>query len=105
SSALEETVQSISTALNEGEQSIIGFIDNVPVAMVRFQIKDEGLYFYRLSVVPERQGQGIAKELLKLLEEYAIQQKLPTIFCKVRMNVPRNIYLYQSLGYKITGEE
>lgn len=105
SSALDETVQSITAALNEGEQSVIGFIDNIPVGMVRFRLKAEGLYFYRLSVIPEKQGEGIAKRILTFLEEYAKQKECQIIFCKVRMNVLRNIYLYQSLGYQITGEE
>lgn len=105
SSALEETVHSISTALNEGEQCLIGFIENVPVGMVRFQLKKEGLYFYRLSVVPEKQGNGIAKQLLKTLEEYALKKEIFTLICKVRMNVPRNIQLYKSIGYEIYDEE
>lgn len=105
SSALNETVQSITDALNNGEQSLIGFIDNVPVAMVRFLFKEEGLYFFRLSVIPEKQGQGIAKKLLQTLEKYAIQNRIPAIFCKVRMNVQRNIQLYESLGYTMTDEE
>jgi ribosomal protein S18 acetylase RimI-like enzyme len=105
SSALEETVQSISTALKEGELSLIAFADHVPVGMVRFQLKEEGLYFYRLSVTPEKQGQGIAKKLLKSLEEYAHKKEVPTLLCKVRMTVPRNIYFYSSIGYKIYHEE
>lgn len=47
SSALDETVQSISNALEDGEQSLICFDGDEPVGMVRFQLKDEGLYFYR----------------------------------------------------------
>jgi len=105
SSALEETVQSISNALKEGEKSLIGFVDNVPVGMVRFQLKEDGVYFYRLSVIPEKQGQGIAKKLLKSLEEYAKKREVPTLLCKVRMTVPKNIYLYSSVGYKIYNEE
>lgn len=105
SSALEENVQSISDSLKEGEQSLIGFVDNVPVGMVRFQLKEEGLYFYRLSVIPEKQGQGIAKKLLKFLEEYAHKKEVSTLFCKVRMMVSRNINLYRSIGYKIYNEE
>jgi len=40
--------------------------------MVRFLLKENGLYFYRLSVIPEKQGQGIAKKILKSLDDYAI---------------------------------
>ena len=48
---------------------------------------------------------GLAKELLAFLEQYAKEQLIPEIQCKVRMNVPRNMKLYQSIGYTITKEE
>lgn len=60
SSALDETVHSVLDALEKGK-STIAFDENRPVGMVRFQLKNEGLYFYRLSVIPEKQGKGIGK--------------------------------------------
>ena len=45
SSALEETVQSISNALKDSEQGLIGYVNDEPVGMVRFQIKDNAIYF------------------------------------------------------------
>lgn len=56
-------------------------------------------------VIPEKQGQGIAKEILKSLDDYAKQNEKPTILCKVRMTVPKNIKLYSSIGYRIYDEE
>lgn len=105
SSALEETIQSISTALHNGEQAFVGYMDDKPVGIVRFHVKEDYVYFFRLSVIPEKQGQGIAKELLKSLEAYALEQEKLIIKCKVRMTVPKNIALYHSIGYKIYAEE
>lgn len=105
SSALEETVESISIALKEVETAFICYLHNKPVGMVRFQVKKDYIYFSRLSVIPEKQGLGIAKVLLKALEEYARKKDLTKIICKVRMNIPRNINLYNSIGYKIYDEE
>lgn len=105
SSALDETLQSVSSALGKGEKALIAFEENKPVGMVRFQLKNEGLYFYRLSVIPEKQGQGIAKEILKSLEDYANKVILSAIFCKVRVTVQKNIQLYSSVGYVIYDEE
>ena len=73
--------------------------------MVRFRLKDNCVYFYRLSIIPEKQGQGIAKELVNALDDYAKQNEKPTIQCKVRMTVPKNIKLYESIGYRIFDEE
>lgn len=105
SSALDETVLSVSAALENGEQAIISYMGDEPVGMVRFHVKEDCIYFYRLSVAPEKRGQGIAKEVLNSLEEYAIEFKKTMIQCKVRMTIPKNIALYQSLGYKIFDEE
>ncbi|WP_311315806.1 GNAT family N-acetyltransferase [Caldifermentibacillus hisashii] len=51
------------------------------------------------------QGRGMAKELLRSLERYAVNNGIPTLSCRVRLSVPRNIQLYQSLGYEIYDEE
>lgn len=105
SSALEETVQSVSDALEKGESAFIVYEEKDPVGMVRFQLTDHGLYFYRLSVIPEQQGKGIAKRILNYLEDYASKINVSTIYCKVRMAVPKNIQLYSSVGYHIYDEE
>jgi len=104
SSALEETEQSVFNALKEGEQGLISYVGNQPVGMVRFQLKEAGLYFYRLSVIPEKQGLGTAKELIRSLENF-VKTGVAAIFCQVRMTVPKNIQLYQSIGYRIYDEE
>lgn len=105
SSALGETIQSIATAMQDDEQAFIGYTANEPVAMVRFQVKEDCIYFYRLSVLPEQQGQGIAKKILQALEAYALELDKSLILCKVRMAVPKNIALYQSIGYEIYDKE
>lgn len=105
SSALDETIKSIAIALENGQQAFIGYVDEEPVGMVRFQVKEDHVYFFRLSVLPERQGQGIAKKLVTSLEDYAKQKEKPSIRCKVRMTVARNVNLYLSMGYTIYDEE
>ena len=48
----------------------------------------------------KKQGQGIAKEILKSLDDYAKQNEKPTTLCTVRMTVPKNIKCYCSIGYR-----
>ncbi|KMK76779.1 GNAT family N-acetyltransferase [Alkalihalobacillus pseudalcaliphilus] len=105
SSALEETIQFVSVALEKGEQAFIAFEEHKPVGIVRFQVKEDNLYFYRLAVIPTKQGQGIATELLQSLECYAKKKELTSIQCKVRVTVPRNIQLYSSIGYNVFHSE
>lgn len=105
SSALNETVESIKEDMERGEYAFIAYLDEQPVAMVRFTFSDHSVYFFRLSVIPSKQGQGLAKALLKELEYHALANGKTISKCKVRMSVPRNIELYRSLGYVITKEE
>lgn len=105
SSALDETIDTIAISMQEGELGLIGYEDGKPVGMVRYRIEKDYLYFYRLSVIPEKQGRGIAKQLLSSLEEIAAHHDKQFITCNVRVKVPKNIALYQSLGYQIYKEE
>jgi len=106
SSALNEAVSSIEEALRNGsEQAVVYMNDEVPFGSVRFKMDGSGLYFSRLSVCPEARGRGIAKLLLAWLENYAIEQGESRVWCRVRMSVPQNIQLYQSVGFKVYKEE
>lgn len=104
-SALAETVQTITTAMEDGEKAFIGYIEDEAVAMIRFRVDADQVYFYRFSVVPEKRGQGLAKEMLRFLEDYANEQKKPMLVCKVRAEVGKNISLYESIGYEVFDEE
>ena len=67
-SALKETVSSITTALEHEEQAFIAYLHDEAVGMVRFQVYETELFFYRLSILPEFQGRGIAKRILQQIE-------------------------------------
>lgn len=104
-SALKETVSSITTALEHEEQAFIAYLQNEAVGMVRFRIDENELFFYRLATLPEFQGKGVAKKILHHIESYAIQHNIRRIQCHVRKNVAKNIALYHALGYQIEEEK
>lgn len=105
SSALGETADNIQDSIESGkEHALVGLVDGSAIACVRYSLKN-GVYFYRLAVRREWQGKGFAKLLLSHLESWATAETQPKIWCKVRYSVPRNIYLYQSLGYVKSDEE
>lgn len=105
SSALDETVDSITRALRQGERAIVAEVGGRPVGSVRFCLGNEELYFFRLAVIPEARGKGLAKAMLAWLETYAVRKGKKIIRCKARFAIPRNISLYLSVGYHIGGEE
>jgi len=100
STALDETVETVTEALLGGEQAMLCYIDDVPCATVRFEVKSDAIYFFRLSVAPEYQRRGLARALLVALESHALELGLSKIQCRVRMNVEKNMKLYKSIGYK-----
>ncbi|NLU51921.1 MAG: GNAT family N-acetyltransferase [Clostridiaceae bacterium] len=106
SGALSETASSIEDSLRNGsEKALLYYLDEVPVGTVRFKTDNKSLYFFRLSVCPEVRRKGIAKSMLAWLETYAKEHGLKEIWCRVRMSIPENIRLYESVGYIISNEE
>nr|WP_312092864.1 GNAT family N-acetyltransferase [Niallia sp.] len=106
SSALNEPIDKLITALKNGtEQAIIYRLDDVPLGSSRLQLKEDSLYFSRLSVTPSARGKGIAQAMLAWMEEYALLNGKQKVECKVRANVPKNIRLYEKVGFSITKEE
>ncbi|WP_373890013.1 GNAT family N-acetyltransferase [Neobacillus cucumis] len=80
-------------------------VNGEPIGSSRFTIKGDSLYFSRLTVTPYARGKGIAKSMLRWLENYANENKKVKIECRVRVALPKNISLYEAMGYVISKEE
>ena len=106
SSALNETLIEVRDALEQSKmQAVLCLAEHEEVVgCVRFRF-DDGLYFFRLAVARHWQGRGVAKALLKWLEQYAAEHGQRRLWCRVRAGVPRNIDLYLALGYQIIDRE
>jgi ribosomal protein S18 acetylase RimI-like enzyme len=105
SGAVKETAETIREGLNNGEEALIAFVDNEPAAVVRYTKRDHGWYFFRLAVHPSMQGGGLAKSLVKALEDHFLTLGIDYLYCKVRKDTPENIAKYESWGYQIFEEE
>jgi ribosomal protein S18 acetylase RimI-like enzyme len=95
-----ECVADVERALDEGG-AVLAWIDDTAVGAVRFQHAADHLAVERLAVIPTARGQGIARALLAYLEDLARQSHRPEVRLGVRLSVPRNMELYQGLGYHI----
>lgn len=106
SSALDETVESVRESLAEGnEQAAIVYEDDKPAAMVRYRFEGDDIYFFRLSVLPEKRRRGYAKKLIAWIEHRGISVGKNTSRCKVRQSVKNNLTLYQDRGYEVVDQE
>lgn len=99
--ALYETPESIEAQHDHGEKTLAAQQNDETVGIVRFEIVDDTLYFYRLSVVPAQRGKGIATALIERVERYAQEQDITKISCKVRLDSDKNTALFETVGYQI----
>jgi ribosomal protein S18 acetylase RimI-like enzyme len=95
-----ETLADVERALDDGG-AVLALIGDTAVGAVRFQHAADHLAVERLAVIPTARGQGIARALLAYLEELARLSDLREVRLGVRLSLPRNMELYQGLGYQI----
>jgi ribosomal protein S18 acetylase RimI-like enzyme len=106
SSAINEKMSTIKKLIDDGmEQAILALEEGNALGSVRFKMYDQSLYFARLSVLPEARGNGIAKTMLRWLEGYGKINRKEILFCRVRLDSPKNIEFYRSIGFEIAKKE
>lgn len=106
SSALNESLETLQISINtDKEKAILSSINNIPLGSCRFTIKEDRVYFSRVAVKPTSRGKGIAKAMLHWLEKYALDNHKGIMECRVRASLPKNILLYESMGYHVCREE
>jgi ribosomal protein S18 acetylase RimI-like enzyme len=102
SSALAETAREVRERMWRGEFRVaVVEREGTMAASVRYKLDANGLYFFRLAVHPDWRGNGIAKKLVGWLENEARAARVHRIWCQVRLIVPRNVALYESLGFAL----
>jgi ribosomal-protein-alanine N-acetyltransferase len=57
-----------------------------------------------IAVIPEFRGQGIARHMLRSLEDFAISHNSPTAMLEVRKENFEAIALYETEGYEKIAE-
>lgn len=105
SSALAETAESLAADVSKGWLLFEVRLNGELVATAKAFAKREKLYFGRLAVLPELQGQGIGKFLVLSLATEAQRRGVEVLECKVRQSEAGNIEMYRSLGFALVSQE
>ncbi|MET9020689.1 GNAT family N-acetyltransferase [Actinopolymorpha sp. NPDC004070] len=105
SGAFRETTESISRELAAGTGAIIAEQGEDAVGCVMIKPADGDLYFGRLAVTPSARGRGIARRLVKAVENEAARRGLAGVRLGVRIVLTENQRLFTSLGYVETSRE
>jgi ribosomal protein S18 acetylase RimI-like enzyme len=69
------------------------------IGCVMTEILEGDLYFGRLAVLPAARGSGLARRLIEAVEADARARGLPGVRLGVRIALPANQKLFNSMGY------
>lgn len=105
SSAFRETPQAIVDQLANGSHAIVAERNGTMMGCVMTDVLEGDLYFGRLAVLPAARGLGLAKRLIAAVEDEARRRGLPGVRLGVRIALPDNQRLFQSLGYREISRE
>lgn len=105
SSALAETVESLTADVAKGWELYQVALGETVVATAKTFPRGERLYFGRLSVLPQVQGKGIAAFLIHGLADAAKAKGFSVLECKVRQSEHKNIEMYQKRGFELVSSE
>ena len=97
-SAASQTVESLSKSFGRVDISVCTLGDTI-VGCVFFKPDQTGLYLYRLAVCPQHQGKGIAKRLIRHVQEMAQQRGCEFVSLNVRIPLTDNQKLFRSQGF------
>lgn len=78
----------------------------IPAGCIAYRKKEEGVgAVKRMFLKEEYQGRGIAKELLKTVENYAKEQGCHKLFLDTRITLEPAVSLYRAFGFDIVFQQ
>lgn len=99
-----ETVGDVAEAIQCGG-AVLAWADGVAVGSARYAFHNGAFYVGRVSVLPDCRGMGIASAMMNHLETLARDYGYPEMQLCSRLNLPKNIALYERMGYSIVSRQ
>lgn len=92
---------------NENIENVwVVVVDDIPAGCIAYRKKDEGVgEVKRMFIKEEYRGRGIAKELLKTVENHAREQGCHTLFLDTRITLEPAVSLYRAFGFDIVFQQ
>jgi GNAT superfamily N-acetyltransferase len=79
--------------------------DGGPVGYVLCASVDGEAHVTQVSVLPERQGEGVGRALLDAVERWAVSRSMPALSLTTFADVPWNRPLYEHLGFRVLADD
>jgi ribosomal protein S18 acetylase RimI-like enzyme len=99
-----ETVDDVASAIRSGG-AVLAWDGDEAVGSARFALTQDYFYVGRVSVLPEYRGMGVASGMMRYLENLAQSHGYSEMRLCSRLSLPRNIALYERLGFQIVHSE
>lgn len=104
SGAMRLTVDDIVQKLGGTEKAILSWVGTEPAGSAQYHFTDTYVYMGRISVIPAFRGQGIAKRMVRHIEELALRNGIHEARLGVRLSLPNNVAYYRNLNYEVVKE-
>ena len=98
STALEETVESVSAVLAQ-DGGLLATLDGKPVGALLLGREQETLLLRRVSVLPEAQQQGVARVLLRTALDVGRARGLRRVQLSARVELPATVAFWTRAGF------
>ena len=98
-SAANQTIETFSKSFGRVDICVCILGDTI-VGCVFFKPDGKGLYLYRLAVSPHHQGKGIAKRLIRHVQDQAGERGCRFVALNVRIPLTDNQRLFKSQGFE-----
>lgn len=95
------TVESIKEHCKTGEVWVIG---DRPDACIFLRSKSDCLYMGRLAVREDMRGKGLAKSLIQLAEQRAVEHGFAVLELETRIELTENHRTFERMGFVKTGD-
>lgn len=92
---------------NENIENVwVVVVDDIPAGCIAYRQKADGVgEVKRMFIKEEYRGRGIAKELLKTVEDHAKEQGCHTLFLDTRITLEPAVSLYRAFGFDIVFQQ
>ncbi|HWK46352.1 MAG TPA: GNAT family N-acetyltransferase [Stellaceae bacterium] len=88
-----------------GHAAIVARRDGEILGCVLTQRVDDSVYLGRVAVLPAARGHDLARHMVTRVAEEARAAGVPALTLSVRLSLPRNRHLFESLGFEAIGTE
>lgn len=76
---------------------------DAPAGLIVLEDGPDDLTIFSVAVAPERQGEGLGRQLLRFAEEEARRRGHATLSLYTNARMTRNIAIYRAFGFEETG--